>query len=111
KLGYSFHKGGTYVCIEGPPFSTKAESRLYRSWNADVIGMTNATEARLAREAGLCYATLALATDYDCWHPDHDMVTVADVLAVMHDNVEKANAILIEAIENFPKEHATVLLR
>ena len=103
KLGYSFHKGGTYVCIEGPSFSTKAESRLYRSWNADVIGMTNATEARLAREAGLCYATLALATDYDCWHPDHDMVTVADVLAVMHDNVEKANAILIEAIEKLPE--------
>jgi 5'-methylthioadenosine phosphorylase len=102
-LGYSFHKGGTYVCIEGPSFSTKAESRLYRSWNADVIGMTNATEARLAREAGLCYATLALATDYDCWHPDHDMVTVADVLAVMHDNVEKANAILIEAIEKLPE--------
>jgi 5'-methylthioadenosine phosphorylase len=103
KLGYSSHKGGTYVCIEGPSFSTKAESRLYRSWNADVIGMTNATEARLAREAGLCYATLALATDYDCWHPDHDMVTVADVLAVMHDNVEKANAILLEAIGKLPE--------
>jgi len=101
-LGYSFHKGGTYVCIEGPAFSTKAESRLYRSWNADVIGMTNATEARLAREAGLCYATLALATDYDCWHPDHDMVTVSDVLAVMHANVEKANRILLEAIVNLP---------
>jgi 5'-methylthioadenosine phosphorylase len=103
KLGYSSHKGGTYVCIEGPSFSTKAESRLYRSWNSDVIGMTNATEARLASEAGLCYATLALATDYDCWHPDHDMVTVADVLAVMHDNVEKANAILLEAIGKLPE--------
>jgi 5'-methylthioadenosine phosphorylase len=102
-LGYPFHKGGTYVCIEGPAFSTKAESRLYRSWNADVIGMTNATEARLAREAGLCYATLALATDYDCWHPDHDMVTVSDVLAVMHANVEKANRILLEAIVNLPE--------
>ncbi|MHB1730016.1 MAG: S-methyl-5'-thioadenosine phosphorylase [Leptospirillum sp.] len=102
-LGYPFHKVGTYVCIEGPAFSTKAESRLYRSWNADVIGMTNATEARLAREAGLCYATLALATDYDCWHPDHDMVTVSDVLAVMHANVEKANRILLEAIVNLPE--------
>ena len=102
-LGYSFQKGGTYVCMEGPAFSTKAESRLYRSWNADVIGMTNATEARLAREAGLCYATLALATDYDCWHPDHDMVTVSDVLAVMHANVEKANRILLEAIAILPE--------
>ncbi len=101
-LRYRYRKGGTYVCIEGPAFSTKAESRLYRQWNADIIGMTNATEAKLAREAGLCYATLALATDYDCWHPDHDMVTVADVLKVMHENVDKANRILLKAIEALP---------
>jgi 5'-methylthioadenosine phosphorylase len=93
------HGKGTYLCMEGPAFSTQAESFLYRQFNADVIGMTNVTEARLAREAGLCYATLALSTDFDCWHPDHDAVTVADVLAVMEKNVSTANRILERALE------------
>jgi 5'-methylthioadenosine phosphorylase len=72
KAGATVHKGGTYVCMEGPQFSTLAESRLYRSWGADIIGMTNLQEAKLAREAEICYSTIALVTDYDCWHPDHD---------------------------------------
>ncbi len=93
------HGKGTYLCMEGPAFSTQAESFLYRQFNADVIGMTNVTEARLAREAGLCYATLALSTDFDCWHPDHDAVTVTDVLAVMEKNVSTANRILERALE------------
>ncbi|AFS53389.1 S-methyl-5'-thioadenosine phosphorylase [Leptospirillum ferriphilum] len=101
-LGLPTHRGGTYICMEGPAFSTRAESRLYRQWGADVIGMTNGTEARLAREIGLCYATLALATDYDCWHPDHDMVTVADVIRIMNQNVRRANTILLDALERIP---------
>ena len=84
----NLHRGGTYVCMEGPAFSTKAESNLYRSWDATVIGMTNLTEAKLAREAEIAYATLALVTDYDCWHPDHDSVTVEMII----DNLQK-NAI------------------
>ena len=75
------HKGGTYVCMEGPQFSTLAESKLYRSWGMDIIGMTNLQEAKLAREAEICYATIALVTDYDCWHPDHDSVTVEMIIA------------------------------
>ncbi|MEN9565859.1 MAG: hypothetical protein RLZZ69_1055 [Cyanobacteriota bacterium] len=86
--GVNLHRGGTYVCMEGPAFSTKAESNLYRSWDATVIGMTNLTEAKLAREAEIAYATLALVTDYDCWHPDHDSVTVEMII----DNLQK-NAI------------------
>lgn len=97
-LGLSHHKGGTYICMEGPAFSTRAESNLYRSWGADVIGMTNGTEARLAREIGLCYSTLALATDYDCWHPDHDMVTVQEVIRIINQNVRRANEILLNVI-------------
>ncbi|MCL4484773.1 MAG: S-methyl-5'-thioadenosine phosphorylase [Nitrospirae bacterium] len=94
-----FHDKGTYLCMEGPAFSTQAESFLYRQFKADIIGMTNVTEARLAREAGLCYATLALSTDFDCWHPDHDAVTVSDVLAVMEKNVSTANRILERALQ------------
>ena len=94
-----FHEKGTYLCMEGPAFSTQAESFLYRQFKADVIGMTNVTEARLAREAGLCYATLALSTDFDCWHPEHDAVTVTDVLAVMEKNVSTANRILERALQ------------
>ena len=75
------HKGGTYVCMEGPQFSTLAESQLYRSWGMDIIGMTNLQEAKLAREAEICYTTIALVTDYDCWHPDHDQVTVEMIIA------------------------------
>ena len=101
-LNLSTHRGGTYICMEGPAFSTRAESRLYRQWGADVIGMTNGTEARLAREIGLCYATLALATDYDCWHPDHDMVTVADVIRIINQNVQRANVIRLDALARIP---------
>jgi 5'-methylthioadenosine phosphorylase len=92
--GVRVHDGGTYVCIEGPQFSTRAESHLYRSWGATVIGMTNMPEARLAREAELPYATLALVTDYDCWHVSEEDVTVESVLAVLRTNVGKARAIL-----------------
>lgn len=92
------HDGGTYVNMEGPQFSTKAESELYRSWGADVIGMTNLQEAKLAREAEICYATIAMATDYDCWHPDHDHVTVEQVVATMHANVDHARDALVRTV-------------
>jgi 5'-methylthioadenosine phosphorylase len=92
------HDGGTYVCMEGPAFSTRAESNLYRSWGASVIGMTNLPEAKLAREAEISYATLAMATDYDCWHPHHDMVTVDQVVAVLHANASLAKNIVAAAI-------------
>lgn len=97
--GATVHKGGTYLCIEGPQFSTRAESRLYRSWGVDVIGMTNLPEARLAREAELCYATVALSTDYDCWHETEEDVAVDAVLAVMAANVKTAQAIVRQAAE------------
>lgn len=97
-LDVPHHPSGTYLCIEGPQFSTRAESALWRSWGADVVGMTNLPEARLAREAELCYATLALPTDYDCWRTRADEVRVADVLSVLHANVEKARRILGVAI-------------
>ena len=84
------HDGGTYLCMEGPQFSTRAESHTYRKWGVDVIGMTNLTEAKLAREAEICYATLAMSTDYDCWHEGHDDVTVEQVVAVMQANVGHA---------------------
>ena len=90
KIGWMTHKGGTYVCMEGPQFSTRAESRLYRSWGAEVIGMTNLQEAKLAREAEICYATLALATDYDCWYEED--VTVEQVMQTMSSNIEKSKA-------------------
>ena len=83
------HKGGTYVCMEGPQFSTLAESKLYRSWGMDIIGMTNLQEAKLAREAEICYATIALVTDYDCWHPDHDSVTVDMVIVNAADRTRR----------------------
>ncbi len=88
EIGWTSHKGGTYVCMEGPQFSSRAESHLYRTWKADVIGMTNLQEAKLAREAEICYATIALATDYDCWHEED--VTVDQVLTVMASNIEKS---------------------
>ena len=96
------HRGGTYLCMEGPQFSTRAESLLYRSWGVDVIGMTNMPECRLAREAELPYATLALATDYDCWHQGHDAVTLEGVLAVMHQNVSLAKRVLSELVHSLP---------
>ena len=99
KAGAHLHEGGTYLCIEGPQFSTRAESLLYRSWGVEVIGMTNVTEARLAREAGLCYVTIALATDYDCWHEGEEAVTVEAVLEIMHKNVTLAQAIVRETAQ------------
>jgi 5'-methylthioadenosine phosphorylase len=94
----TLHRGGTYVCMEGPAFSTKAESHLYRSWGASVIGMTNLPEAKLAREAEIAYATLALATDYDCWHPEHDSVTVDLVIANLHRNASNAQKAIQETV-------------
>ncbi len=102
RAGAVVHEGGTYVCMEGPQFSTLAESNLYRSWGADLIGMTNLQEAKLAREAEICYATLAMVTDYDCWHPGHDAVTVDQVVAVVQKNSAMAKAILKAAVEQFP---------
>ncbi len=92
--GETVHQGGTYICMEGPQFSTRAESFLYRSWGVDVIGMTNIPEAKLAREAEICYATLALATDYDCWHETEEDVSVEGILEIMHKNVEAAKRII-----------------
>jgi 5'-methylthioadenosine phosphorylase len=94
----TLHRGGTYVCMEGPAFSTKAESNLYRSWGATVIGMTNLPEAKLAREAEIAYATLALVTDYDCWHPDHDHVTVEMVIDNLHRNATNAQKVVQETV-------------
>jgi 5'-methylthioadenosine phosphorylase len=98
-LGATVHRGGTYVNMEGPQFSTLAESRLYRSWGMDVIGMTNLQEAKLAREAEICYATLALVTDYDCWHPDHDSVTVDLIIANLMQNAATAQKTIANAVE------------
>jgi len=97
-------RGGTYLCIEGPQFSTKAESNVYRSWGMDVIGMTNLQEAKLAREAEICYATLAMVTDYDCWHPAHDAVTVESVVAVLLQNAANACNVVREAVKIMPRE-------
>ena len=97
-VGATVHKGGTYVCMEGPQFSTLAESKLYRSWGMDIIGMTNLQEAKLAREAEICYATIALVTDYDCWHPDHDSVTVDMIVANLLQNAKTARLAIAEAI-------------
>jgi 5'-methylthioadenosine phosphorylase len=111
----TLHRGGTYVCMEGPAFSTKAESNLYRSWGATVIGMTNLPEAKLAREAEIAYATLALATDYDCWHPDHDNVTVDMVIANLQRNAVNAQKVIQETVrrlsENPPPSDAHSALK
>jgi 5'-methylthioadenosine phosphorylase len=96
-------KGGTYLCMEGPAFSTKAESNVYRSWGMDVIGMTNLQEAKLAREAEICYVTVAMVTDYDCWHPDHDAVTVTDIIANLVKNAENAAKVVTAAVANMPE--------
>ena len=101
-VGATVHEGGTYVCMEGPQFSTLAESRLYRSWGMDVIGMTNLQEAKLAREAEICYATLALVTDYDCWHPDPDSVTVEMIVATLTQNARTAQRLIASAVERVP---------
>ncbi|KAA3612952.1 MAG: S-methyl-5'-thioadenosine phosphorylase [Planctomycetota bacterium] len=97
-LEIKVHLGGTYLCIEGPQFSTVAESELYRSWNCQVIGMTNATEAKLVREAGMSFCTIAMVTDYDCWHPDHDDVTVEQIIAVARSNAERVRELVRLAI-------------
>ncbi|WP_263359144.1 S-methyl-5'-thioadenosine phosphorylase [Acidicapsa ligni] len=103
-IGVVGKRGGTYVCIEGPQFSTKAESNLYRSWDADVVGMTNLQEAKLAREAEICYATVAMVTDYDCWHPNHDSVTVDQIVAVLHQNAENAAKVVRATVAALPVE-------
>jgi len=100
-------RGGTYICMEGPAFSTVAESNVYRSWGMDVIGMTNLQEAKLAREAEICYATLALVTDYDCWHPGHDAVTVETVIEYLNKNVRNAQIIMREAVKRLSQQTRT----
>jgi 5'-methylthioadenosine phosphorylase len=102
--GATVHKGGTYVCMEGPQFSTLAESKLYRSWGMDIIGMTNLQEAKLAREAEICYATIALVTDYDCWHPGHDSVTVDMIVQNLVANAKTAQQVIAEAVAHLPYE-------
>jgi 5'-methylthioadenosine phosphorylase len=102
--GATVHKGGTYVCMEGPQFSTLAESKLYRAWGMDVIGMTNLQEAKLAREAEICYVTIALVTDYDSWHPGHDSVTVDMVIATLTQNVKTAQHVIANSVERLPIE-------
>jgi 5'-methylthioadenosine phosphorylase len=97
-VGVAVHRGGTYVCMEGPQFSTQAESHVYRQLRFDVIGMTNLTEAKLAREAEICYATIAMITDYDCWHPGHDSVSISEIIANMNRNAENVQRVLREAI-------------
>ncbi|MBT3476151.1 S-methyl-5'-thioadenosine phosphorylase [bacterium] len=104
KLGFLYKEGGTYVCIEGPQFSSLAESNFYRSLGADIIGMTNMPEAKLAREAEICYSTLALSTDYDCWHKGHDSVTVDEVVSTMNKNVQNARLVISEVLANIPEE-------
>jgi 5'-methylthioadenosine phosphorylase len=100
--GVTAKKGGTYLCMEGPAFSTKAESAVYRSWGMDVIGMTNLQEAKLAREAEICYVTIAMVTDYDCWHPDHDAVTVDQVIGNLIQNAGNAAKVVAEAVAAMP---------
>ena len=101
-VGATVHAGGTYVCMEGPQFSTLAESKLYRSWGMDIIGMTNLQEAKLAREAEICYATIALVTDYDCWHPEHDSVTVDMIVQNLVANAKTAQGVIAEAVSRLP---------
>jgi 5'-methylthioadenosine phosphorylase len=103
--GIAVTRGGTYLVMEGPQFSTRAESELYRSWGCSVIGMTNMPEAKLAREAEICYATLAMVTDYDCWHDGHGAVDVAAVIKVLSENVDKAHRLIEQLARSFPREH------
>ncbi len=102
--GVRHHEGGTYVCMEGPAFSTKSESNAYRAWGMDLIGMTNLQEAKLAREAEICYATLAMVTDYDCWHPQHEAVSVSEVVENLTRNVENAQEIIRHAVREMPQD-------
>jgi 5'-methylthioadenosine phosphorylase len=109
--GISMTRGGTYLVMEGPQFSTRAESNLYRQWGCDVIGMTNMPEAKLAREAEICYATVAMVTDYDCWHEDHAEVDVAAVIRVLKDNVAKGQRLVTRLARDFPRQHPACPIR
>src|SRR5271157_4122373 len=104
KVGVTGKRGGTYLCMEGPQFSTKAESNVYRGWGMDVIGMTNLQEAKLAREAEICYVTVAMVTDYDCWHPHHDAVTVNDIIGNLVKNAQNACAVVAAAVAAMPTD-------
>jgi 5'-methylthioadenosine phosphorylase len=104
QVGIVSKKGGTYLCMEGPAFSTLAESNLYRTWGLDVIGMTNLQEAKLAREAEICYVTVAMVTDYDCWHPDHDAVTVSEIIGNLSRNAEHATQVVSAAVARIPQD-------
>lgn len=106
EAGATVHRGGTYLCMEGPQFSTRAESQIYRSWGVDIIGMTNINEARLAREAEICYGTIALATDYDCWHEAHDDVSIEAIIAIIQQNVAMARKIIAGAVANLAMERS-----
>ncbi len=106
KVGVVGKRGGTYLCMEGPQFSTKAESHVYRGLGMDVIGMTNLQEAKRAREAELCYATVAMVTDYDCWHPHHDSVTVDQIVAVLLKNAENATRVVRATVAGMPRERS-----
>lgn len=106
RSGVNVKRGGTYLCMEGPAFSTRAESNIYRSWGMDVIGMTNLQEAKLAREAEICYVTIAMVTDYDCWHEEHDAVTVSDIIANLNRNAENACKLVLEAVKTMPAQRA-----
>ena len=103
--GIAFARGGTYLCMEGPQFSSLAESMTYKEAGYSVIGMTNMPEAKLAREAEICYATVAMVTDFDCWHPDHDAVTVQDIIRVLNSNADKAKSLVARLARDFPREH------
>ncbi|KWV43954.1 5'-methylthioadenosine phosphorylase [Bradyrhizobium macuxiense] len=103
--GIAFARGGTYLCMEGPQFSSLAESLTYKAQGYSVIGMTNMPEAKLAREAEICYASVAMVTDFDCWHPGHDAVTVQDIIRVLNSNAEKAKALVARLARDFPREH------
>jgi 5'-methylthioadenosine phosphorylase len=106
QLGVDAARGGTYICMEGPAFSTKAESNVYRSWGMDVIGMTNLQEAKLAREAEICYVTIAMVTDYDCWHQEHDAVTVSNILENLNKNAENACQVVAATVAAMPASRA-----
>lgn len=103
--GLAYRRGGTYLAMEGPQFSSRAESHLYRSWGCDVIGMTNMPEAKLAREAEICYATVAMVTDYDCWHEHHDDIDIPELLRVLHENADKGRNLVARLARSFPREH------
>ena len=104
--GVKVHRRGTYICMEGPQFSTLAEANMHRHLHFEVVGMTNATEAKLAREAELCYSTIAMITDYDCWHPEHESVTAAQIIATLNQNAENAQRVLREAVRALPKDRS-----